>query len=139
MGPACLSRGVGHSKHMLLRRRIWGVLILGVLISGVAFFASRRSTTLTIYLPNGGTTTCVEAQLPDVEWERFAPGDAQTAEEKFMPSRQKFTGHVDFHVRQSFGKLRFSSPAVSGGMKVEESKRFEIPFSSGVFSSTTSH
>jgi hypothetical protein len=28
---------------------------------------------------------------------------------------------------------------VSGGMKVEENKRFEIPFSSGAFSSTTSH
>jgi hypothetical protein len=27
---------------------------------------------------------------------------------------------------------------VSGGMKVEENKRFEVPFSSGAFSSITS-
>jgi IS30 family transposase len=35
--------------------------------------------------------------------------------------------------------VRRLSQRVSGGMKVEENKRFEIPFSSGAFSSTTSH
>ena len=56
-------------------------------------------------------------------------------------------GHVRMGPGTLYGTIRRllvaqmieeSDQRVSGGMKVEENKRFEIPFSSGAFSSTTS-